>query len=371
MTNDTVIRYARPSDFDALMRVLDGAFGFPSERTDGFLSLLPKLYRPEMTQLIAEKNGEVVGAVGMFERRIDVCGSILTTVGIGNVACRADMRGEGIMSALMKKAVADIIASGADLSDLGGRRHRYSHFGYECAGKAYNFTVRDDFAAHTGLESPSLSCAPFARYVSEAESLYNTRPVRFVRDSFEAVTASWGADRYAFEDNGVFAGYALVERGRVTEMMFASPSRLPDAVCALFNVTNEKTLTFTLHETDPLTPFMHPIYDGVTLRTNEQISVFNFKKTVAAYAEYATSVRDVPDAVIPLHICGAAGEETFTLEFKNGRATVTDSAHEPLTLGHHDAVSFLFGLVSPHRFSVRGAESVLPLPIYIPSPDCV
>ena len=133
MTNDITIRYATDADYDALLPMLDQAFGFPSERTNGFEELLPKLYHPEMTQLLAVKNGEIAGAVGLFERKINVCGEILTTVGIGNVACRSDLRGEGIMSALMRKATADIIASGADLSDLGGRRHRYAHFGYECA----------------------------------------------------------------------------------------------------------------------------------------------------------------------------------------------------------------------------------------------
>lgn len=371
MTNDITIRYATDADYDALLPMLDQAFGFPSERTNGFEELLPKLYHPEMTQLLAVKNGEIVGAVGLFERKINVCGEILTTVGIGNVACRSDLRGEGIMSALMRKATADIIASGADLSDLGGRRHRYAHFGYECAGRVCSFTVRSDFKAHTGFVSSALACVPIEPYLADAEAMYCAKPVHFVRDDFDAVTRSWCADRYAFTKENGFAGYAIVDRGRVTEMMLADPSHLPDAASALFDATGEKSLTFTLHETDLLVTFMQPIYDGVNLRTNEQISVLNFKKTVAAYAKCAATMHRLPDLVLPLHICGVAGDERFTVSVTDSCVSVTDDAEDPITLSHRDAISFLFGLVSTQRNAIPCLEELLPLPLYFSSPDCV
>ncbi len=371
MTNDFTIRYSTPEDFSVLIPMLDRVFGFPSERTEGFIDLLPKLYFPEMTQLVAEKDGEIVGAVGMFTRKIKVGGETLTSVGIGNVACVKEMRGSGVMTSLMEKATEDIVSSGAELSDLGGRRHRYGHFGYECAGKVYNFDIRADFTSHIGIVSNPLTCAPIDGYLQLAEALYNTRPIRFVRYCFDKITRSWCADRFALLDGDEFAGYAVVDDGRVTEMLLNDPSRLPDAVTALIKVTEDDGLQITLHETDPLFPYVIPIYDGVKIRTNEQISVMNFKKTVLAYAKVAAEMRNLPDITLPVHIHGMAGEEIFTLAVKNGEVSVSDGADEPTVLSHHDAVSFFFGLVSAQRSLIPNADAVFPLPLYFPSPDCV
>ncbi len=371
MKKDITIRYSRQSDFPALVPMLDRVFGFPSDRTQGFLDLLPKLYNPEMTQLIAEKDGEPVGAVGIFTRRLIVGDEILTSAGIGNVACVKEMRGEGIMTALMERATRDIIASGAELSDLGGRRHRYAHFGYECAGKVHNFSVRADFTAHTGAASRPLSCAPIEEYLSLAERMYNSRPVRFVRDDFDLVTRSWCADSFALLDKDEFFGYAIVDDGRVAEMCLCDPARLGDAVTALIKATEDDGLELSMHETDPLFKYAIPIYDGVRIRTNEQISVLNFKKTAFAYAKIAAKMKKLPDVSIPMSIEGIAGKETFTLAVTGGDVTVTDGATDPTVLSHHEAIAFLFGLVSLDRASVPNADAILPLPIYVPSPDAV
>lgn len=369
--NDFSIRYASREDFDELMTLLDGAFGFPNERADGFASLLPKLYHPQMKQLVAEKNGSLVGAVGMFERKICVCGETLTSVGIGNVACREDARGEGIMSALMKRAMSDIVASGAELSDLGGKRHRYAHFGYECAGKAYNFTVRSDFSAHIGEYGGKLRCVPLDEYIDLAEKLYLSQPVRFERDDFDIVTRSWCALRYAFVDGCDFAGYAIIRQDRVTELILSDPSRLSEAVVAVFDATHESQLTLTLRETDPLMIYAYKIYDGISVRSNEQIAVFNFKKTVYAYLKYLSTLKTLPDTELPFRIIREDSEECFTVIVRNGVPTVTDGADTPTVLTQLEATAFFFGLIYPERSELPNAEALFPLPFFIPSPDCV
>ncbi len=369
--NDFSIRYASPEDFDSLLTLLDGAFGFPNERADGFASLLPKLYHPQMKQLVAEKNGELVGAVGMFERKICVCGETLTSVGIGNVACREDARGEGIMSALMKKAVSDIVASGAELSDLGGKRHRYAHFGYECAGKAYNFTIRSDFSSHVGANENTLRCVPLEEYIDLAEKLYLSQSVRFERDDFDVVTRSWRALRYAFVDGCDFVGYAVIRQDRVTELILSDPSRLSEAVMAIFDATQENQLTLTMRETDPLMTYAYKIYDGISVRSNEQIAVFNFKKTVYAYLKYLSTLKTLPETELPFRIIREDGEECFTVAVRNGVPTVTDGANSPIVLTQFEATAFFFGIISPERAELSNAETLFPLPVFIPSPDCV
>ncbi len=376
MSENYCIRHARPEDFEGLIKMLDSVFGFPSERTEGFLSLLPKLYEKDKpNNIVAERDGELLGAVGLFRREIKVGDETLVSMGIGNVACRADMRGEGIMTSLMERAVEEIVASGADLSDLGGRRHRYGHFGYECAGRVYNFRVRDDFARHVPEADVSrgVTALPIEEYKDEAKALFEAKRHRFFRDDFLVTLASWEADSYAFTENGSFAGYAVCDGDRVTEMALCDTGSFASAVKALFAVIGEDELTFALHETETeLIKAIAPIYDGISLRSNEQIAVMHHRRVAEAYLRYKNELAPLPDGEIGLLIHGIKGDELFTLVVADGEVTSRDGADDPIELSAVEAVAFFYGLASPHRELLpRAAASWLPLPVYFPSPDCV
>lgn len=373
--NEITIRKSTPDEYPKLIKLLDEAFGFPSERTEGFASLLPKLYHADTcSNIVAVRGGELVGAVGVYYRDIDVCGTRLVSAGIGNVACRADMRGEGIMSRLMTAATDEIRALGADLSDLGGRRHRYAHFGYECAGRVYNFTVRDDAVRHLGIEPKNeMLVLPLDSFIGEAEVLYNQSRVRFIRENFAEVIASWEAESMALVKDGEFAGYAVIDGDRVTELMLVSADDLASAVCALFAHTKEQRITVTLHETSPeLINEMHALYDGVNIRGNEQISVMHHRRVASAYLRLAAELYDLPDGELPLLIHGVSCDESFTLRVVDGEVSVTDEVKAPIELSHNDAIALLYGLTSPNRAQLpHSVASWLPLPIYFSSPDCV
>ncbi len=373
--NGIIIRKSTPDEYGKLIKLLNEAFGFPSERTEGFESLLPKLYHADTcSNIVAVRGGELVGAVGVYYRDIDVCGTRLTSAGIGNVACRADMRGEGIMSRLMTVATDEIRASGADLSDLGGRRHRYAHFGYECAGRVYNFSVRNDVARHLGIDlNDEMLAVPLDDFVSEAEALHARNRMHIIRDNFAEVIASWEAKTVAFVKNGKFAGYAVIDDDRVTEIELVCADDLCSAVNALFLHTKKERLLFSLHETSPeLINEMHALYDGVNIRSNEQISVMHHRRVASAYLRLAAELYDLPDGELSLLIHGVSCDESFTLRIKDGEVSITDEVKAPIELSHNDATALLYGLTSPYRAQLsHSVASWLPLPIYFPSPDCV
>ncbi len=380
MRNSIEIRHARHDEYDELLRVLDSVFGFPSDRTDGFLDLLPKLYKKEYNpcenNIIAALDGEIVGAVGLYERDIIVGENRLKTIGIGNVACRADMRGEGIMTELMTAAVNEIISRGADLSDLGGRRHRYGHFGYECAGRAYSFDIRSDVFRHIGEEKPlsDIFCAPIEDHLVCAEELYNSRPYRFDRGAgFSDIISSWCAEPSALICGSEFRGYAVVDGDRISELCLGDPSDFASAIRALIRKIGDDDISITLHETERgLMREITKLYDGVRVKSNEQVAVINHRKTVETMLAYSASLKPLPDGEIPLLIHGIAGDEKFTLTVKNGEISSQDGADTPIELSQNEAVALLYGLHSPHRIYLdKAAESWLPLPLYFPSPDCV
>ena len=90
--------------FDEYMDFINYVFGFNGNSSD-FKKLLPKLYKyeyePAVSSYVAVENGKLKSAIGAFDHNISVCGSVIKTRGIGNVAVHPYDRGKGYMKKLM------------------------------------------------------------------------------------------------------------------------------------------------------------------------------------------------------------------------------------------------------------------------------
>ena len=106
-------------------------FGFNGNNQE-FIKLLPKLYKPEYlpceNNYVVTEDGKLKAAIGVFPRKLDVMGTVLKVDGVGNVAVHPYSRSKGYMRELLHTAVDEMIASGTDMSDLGGLRQRYGYF---------------------------------------------------------------------------------------------------------------------------------------------------------------------------------------------------------------------------------------------------
>ena len=119
MANQVIFR-GRGDDsmYDEYMSLINRSFEFNCE-DGGFLSLLPKLYKPEYNPcasnyVIREKDGNLKAAVGAYDDIYHVCDITLKCRGIGNVAVIHEARSRGYMRDLMNDAVEDMIADGVD-----------------------------------------------------------------------------------------------------------------------------------------------------------------------------------------------------------------------------------------------------------------
>ena len=104
-----------PEMFDEYVDFINYVFGF-NGNSDDFKKLLPKLYRYELdpagNSYVAVENGKIRAAVGAFDHDIVVCGKLLKTRGIGNVAVHPYERSRGFMRKLMNMAVDGMVADG-------------------------------------------------------------------------------------------------------------------------------------------------------------------------------------------------------------------------------------------------------------------
>ena len=135
------IKKCERKEYRELLDMLNEAFGYQG---DWFQHNLPdctpyeELASDEQIarHTIAIKDGEVIGCVGAYPRKVAVGdGFVVNAFGIGQVSCKKEERGRGVMSALMNAAIDDEVKKGAILSYLWGSESRYRHFGYEPAGE--------------------------------------------------------------------------------------------------------------------------------------------------------------------------------------------------------------------------------------------
>jgi len=90
---------------------------------------------------IAVKDGEVVGCVGAYPRDVKILnGKIVRAFGVGQVCCKKEERGRGVMTACMNAATEHEIKNGAAFAYLWGNIPRYVHFGFKPAGGRVVFT---------------------------------------------------------------------------------------------------------------------------------------------------------------------------------------------------------------------------------------
>jgi len=103
----------------------------------------------------------------------------LPIFGIGQVGCLQEARGRGVMSGVVKRAIAESVEKGAVLSFLSGDRFRYSRFGYDFGTvyTEYKFSkqrLEQLCAAVEGRRAGEDD-------ISQLDSLYTTLPSYTVR----------------------------------------------------------------------------------------------------------------------------------------------------------------------------------------------
>jgi predicted N-acetyltransferase YhbS len=134
-----LIRKLYLDEYEMFMGFLNRAYGFsPGAFERGY----PHIYRPGAalceTAYVVDCEGEIVSHVGLYPIEVVVQGVAVPIAGIGAVGTKPSERGKGHMTRLLYHVIDEMRAQGYPLSWLGGDRQRYSAFGWERAGLAYD-----------------------------------------------------------------------------------------------------------------------------------------------------------------------------------------------------------------------------------------
>jgi predicted N-acetyltransferase YhbS len=148
------LRRCQPQDYEEFLAVANEAFGHSQEsawfqQNVGHCVPYPALATAAdfRHHILAFQDGRVVGGVGAYPMELVVRENngerfTLKTVGIGQVCCAPEARGQGVMTAALTRALAEAAAKGAVLAVLGGDRFRYGHFGFDFFGSRLRLTYQ-------------------------------------------------------------------------------------------------------------------------------------------------------------------------------------------------------------------------------------
>lgn len=373
------------------IRLINECFGM-EEPEAGFPHLLPKLFapgrHPENDTLFLMKEGCPVACVGTFPLTFSLGGKKLKAVGIGNVATRADRRGEGCMQRLMGEALRRMAKEDVDLAVLGGRRHRYNHFDFEkCDAMRYfaltRKTVSDSglFGQSTYTPLPDPVFRPLLReendLLDQLWEAMHQRPYHTVRPRADLydILISWRSVPYVFLRGEKLAGWAIhyVSKGQLSEFHAIDPADTP---CFL------KKAVETLGDLNVALPPHRPAFSAAADRlcehpmliSNECFRILNWQKVLSALLAVKASYTPMGDGAFSLMIRGIKGDIILTLRVAGGVCSVEEDpeATPALTLSTKEAERFFFANYAPEREGLAPfLAPLLPLPLTIDEADNV
>jgi predicted acetyltransferase len=386
MSNNSIY-YGRGTKemFDDYMDFINYVFGFNGNSSD-FKKLLPKLYKydyePAVNSYVAVEDGKIKSAIGAFDHDISVCGNIIKTRGIGNVAVHPYARGNGYMKKLMNMALDDMVSDGVALSVLGGRRQRYNYFSYDKLGQTVYMSFNDDNFRHVfgskrthEVEFRRLNSSDIDIF-SKIKQLSESYPFFALRDleKYYDILCSWEHKVYAGFSKGEFVGYAVVGSSTVYEMLVTDLDLIRAFVTALYDHLSKGALQIKIPVFLP--DYIEKLYtlcESYSVDICKSFSVLNYQQVVKAFLELKKTYTELPDGSLVLEIDGRGGLEKIEISVINGVPDVKSTEQEAdIVLEHLEAMNLIFAGMCPSRERLPLFARVwFPLPIYLYNADAV
>ena len=376
---------ANHCDHEDLIDFLNYVFGMNGHDT-GFYRLLPKLYRPhyrpEDYNFVVTEDGKLRGAVGAYPIHMNVMDEALSAIGIGNVAVHPFHRGKGYMKDCMKLAMDDAVEKGYDFAVLGGRRQRYSYFGFELAGVSRKYWLDKTNLRHcfgsaentTGYSAKQITAQDewVVKAIDELVCSRLSYPVR-PKDRLFDVLNNWESRVCAvFAPDDEFVGYFLATNGDEIREIDCCEGHGIGVLRAAHEFMGVDGLTIKLPEhSNEMCDLLTATAESCSLVHTENYSIFHYEKVVRACMNLRCAISPVCDGEITLLIHGFAGDEKLRITVRAGKATV--EAYEgkcAVEYTHKQAMNALFGIAATERRALPAeVNSWLPLPLFVPEVD--
>lgn len=360
------IRRGNKEEFNTIIDFIN--FVFSSNKggcPHSFLELYANLYQEtdeSMNNLINMWDDNlIVGSVLAFPRTLSVGGKELSVRGIGSVACHPRYRGKGIMSQLLTYNNEEMKKDGVQLSNLGGRRSRYNHFGYENAGNSYRVSLSTIAFKAFGYKAKGYSFVPFTLedtdLVKKMHDLYNTKPIHYVYSTEQfflrlIIPASQLAIPYAvYNEKSELLGYIAIDKyGSECEMreICLYDDSLTSEVIYEFAAQNNCSVEASFYEYQ-LDYYLPLASVGSLIKHNDSgmWAVLDWKNVISALLSFKATYACLPEGSLVFSL----DNEKLKVTLENGNVSVENTDDEAdFTFSELQAISALTAPVTSSYF---------------------
>ena len=368
--------------YDEYMELINTVFRF-NNPADQFPAFLPKLYRPDLepavNSFIAIEDGKMIAAVGHFPIDHVVGDEVVKSIGIGNVACREEVRGQGHMSRLLELSLQDMIENGIGFAWLSGDKMRYGHFSYEPAALSHRIVINKRSLNHTvGMDTDytALEVQPTDNeYLDFIHELFNAQPYHTIRDRAELynILCSWRYRPFIIKDSdGNLVGYADKNGDSIAELVFTDTTHVLDGVRALLATSDSISIRLPEHHHEYIA-ILENVSAELVISTDKMFTVLDFEGVIRAYLRLKNTYSKLGDGKFTALIHGYARDEQLTFEVKDGLVSVSKTDSDPdIELDHYEAMRFFFTPFSAKRITGPApARDWFPVPLFTYGADNV
>ena len=383
------------ADFEDLINFLTCSFKEPRR----FDRVWPALYQPTdehmRCNLAVRRGGRIVAVVGVFPTTLQTGATVLWVAGIGGVTVDPSLRRQGLMRLLMDRALDLIRDEGYQLSFLGGRRHRYQHWGWEKCGVTISMNVDRYGVEHTPDGAPEV--APASNGDTEMtleplsddpdiwyalQSLHDRQRVRCHRpeSSFHLYLQHCDAQTLvAFDAHGKIVGYMVLDEdgSGVYELVSVDDSTAvrmirmaatrPDHEAGRLNIGG-----LGMHRCS-LIKALGPLAEGVGFGLSGNWQVFDWPAVVGSLLALQAEARPLAHGSVVVAIDGQRRALQLSVGPDGSGCQWTD-ARPDVSTDAFTAMRMLFGPLPPSLVqslpaSASALEAWCPLPLSLPRLD--
>ena len=377
------IRKLKKEDMDELFALLNETFGHKYGRPMHFDLEQPKMWvRDDLhaeRHIAVFEDGKMAAVVGIYPLPLVIGGEKFLFCTTGNVATLPQYEGKGYFSRLFPLAIEEAKRQGATAARLGGARQRYARYGFESCGPAYEYTVTDHNAKHTGLGADiSLDeirredegTLAYCHALMEKKTVFVERSTEEgYRDMYLAL-CSKEAKPYLVKKNGAPIGYISAKDGLATILEFSLEDEAEiSAVAAAAALKSEGkrtrvTVSLAMPRAIAALQAMCQEYSAVL---PSRFCIFEYERLVCRLLSLQAERMPLPSFDLVLQIEG--GERLHLHADESASFCKTTNEAPDLTLPQTEAERLLFGLYNEDLLSALPREkqiamrAVFPLPL--------
>ncbi|SIR74788.1 Sterol carrier protein domain-containing protein [Haladaptatus litoreus] len=356
MTDIDGPRFATTEEFPEMMELLDRYFSYEQ---GGMAARLPYSYDCSRidNHAIIRVDGQIISHVGAFPQTLVIGDEKIECWGFGGVATHRRHRGNGYMSQLLEFWFDRMEEQGVPLAELSGNRQRYSHFGWEAAGREFQYKIHDRSFSGTDLDPDRI-----ATYTGSDEQLtflrgLHSEEIYRVKRSLEESCTVFGQRGletllYMHDDDAAYVSLSRESRSRTISEFGGSERGIETLLAYIFG-------SYDINNLKVVTPPRHPL--NTTFRRHSRVWSLNNHRNVKICDLEATLDRFSGQMERRWKTFDVEGDGTLTLGIQDTDDAVRISysqnhvetnavTDEPeLQLTRQDMVALLFGFHDRQR----------------------